>query len=109
MKVETLIQHPIFDALAWTLIHSLWQAAVVAIVIGLLLRLFESASPGLRYNVAVFGLRLIPIIAVATFIYLIQPDEVELIPRAAFVDSSDLSDAQAFLPWGICNHHSPRK
>jgi dipeptidyl aminopeptidase/acylaminoacyl peptidase len=109
MKVETLIQHPIFDALAWTLIHSLWQAAVVAIVIGLLLRLFESASPGLRYNVAVFGLSLIPIIAVATFIYLIQPDEVELIPRAAFVDSSDLSDAQAFFTLGHLQSPQPQE
>lgn len=109
MKVETLIQHPILDALAWTLIHSLWQAAAVAIVIGLLLRLFESASPGLRYNIAVVGLSLIPTIAVATFIYMIQPAEVELIPRTVFAEASDLTEAEAFFTLGHLQSPNPEE
>lgn len=109
MNVETLIQHPIFDALAWTLIHSLWQAAAVAIVVGLLFKLFESASPGLRYNVAVIGLILVPIISVATFIYLIQPTEVELIPRAAFAEASDLTEAEAFFTHGHLQSPNPEE
>ena len=109
MKVNVLAQHPIFDALAWTLIHSIWQATVIAVVIALLLEASKSASPGFRYKLAVTGLGLIPIFAVVTFIYLIQPDEVELIPRAAFADSSDLSDAQAFFTLGHLQSPQPQE
>ena len=109
MNLDALTQHPIFDALAWTLIHSIWQATVVAVVIALLLDVFKSASSSFRYNLAVTGLGLIPVLAVVTFIYQIQPEEVELIPRAAFVDSSDLSDAQAFFTLGHLQSPQPQE
>jgi dipeptidyl aminopeptidase/acylaminoacyl peptidase/beta-lactamase regulating signal transducer with metallopeptidase domain len=109
MKVEALIHHPIFDVLAWTLIHSLWQGAAIAIVIALLLGFFASASPGLRYNITALGLGLIPIFAFATFIYLIQPTETELIPRTAFAETSDLTEAEAFFTLGHLQSPNPEQ
>ncbi len=56
MKIDAFTLHPVLDALAWTLIHSLWQAGIVALVVALLFDLTKSLSARLRYHIAVTGL-----------------------------------------------------
>ncbi len=48
MKIDVFTLHPVLDALAWTLIHSLWQAGLVALVVALLFGLTKSLSARLR-------------------------------------------------------------
>ncbi len=107
MKTDAFTLHPVLDALAWTLIHSLWQAGIVALVVALLFGLTKSLSARLRYHIAVTGLVLIPVLAVVTYLHLIQPAEVELIPRTAFAAASDLSDAEAFFTLGHLQSPDP--
>ena len=109
MRLESIIHHPVLDALAWTLIHSLWQAALVAVAVGLLLDLAKKASPGLRYNIAIVGQALIPVLAIITYLHLIQPDEIELIPRAAMVEAGDLTEAEAFFTLGHLQSPTPEQ
>jgi len=49
-------------ALGWTLLHSLWEGALVALTVALFLRGLRGASPRLRYAMAVAGLLLMAIL-----------------------------------------------
>jgi GWxTD domain-containing protein len=56
MTLANLVQTPLARALGWTLVHSLWQGAIAALV--LLAALFVVRSPRLRYacaGLAMFG------------------------------------------------------
>lgn len=56
------------SALGWTLLHSLWQAAIVLLLTTIMLRLIPARQSSLRYTVASAGLLLLCVIGVATFI-----------------------------------------
>src|SRR6202035_4893869 len=40
----------IIKAFCWTLVHSLWQGLVLAIIAGMVIMLTKKSSPVLRYN-----------------------------------------------------------
>ena len=56
-------------ALGWTVLHSLWQASLVAIVLLLLHFLLRHRTASLRYRISVAGLFLVFGLALATFGY----------------------------------------
>jgi beta-lactamase regulating signal transducer with metallopeptidase domain len=57
-------------AIGWTLLHLLWQGVVIAGVVAVALRLTQRRSAAFRYAIAVSGLLLIVVTAVATGSYL---------------------------------------
>ncbi len=60
------------DAFGWTVLHSLWQATVIAIITGFLLLVCRKKSAHTRYKIAAFGMFSIFIAAFGTFWYLYQ-------------------------------------
>jgi beta-lactamase regulating signal transducer with metallopeptidase domain len=57
-------------AIGWSLIHLLWQGVVIAGVVAVALRLTQRRSAAVRYAIAVTGLLLMVVTAVATGSYL---------------------------------------
>ena len=53
------------DRLGWTLLHSVWEGFLVALVVGVLLRAMRGASSGVRYGVASLGFSACMVMVVA--------------------------------------------
>ncbi|QNF33003.1 M48 family metalloprotease [Adhaeribacter swui] len=64
------------EALGWTILHSLWQGALVAVVLSVLLILLQRHSARLRYAVATSALLATLLIAGITFIRTYQQASV---------------------------------
>ncbi len=60
-------------ALAWTLLHSLWQGMLIALLVTLAFTLLRHRPPEARYGLALTGLALMVLSAVITFMALMQP------------------------------------
>ena len=50
-----------------TLIHFLWQAAIIGVVLSIMLRLFAKTSARLRYSISCAALFSLPVLALVTF------------------------------------------
>jgi TonB family protein len=61
-------------ALGWTLLHFLWQGAVVGVLFGISLAAAVNASPRARYRLALFYLLLLAVAPVATMVWLLPSD-----------------------------------
>jgi bla regulator protein blaR1 len=68
MSIAENISHPFVSALGWSVLHSLWQFLIIALLIRLALELSKRSSSGLRYWLSLAGLLAIPLTFVATFI-----------------------------------------
>ena len=69
---ETLSQEFI-NAIGWTLIHSIWQGAIIALGFGVLLWILHRHSARLRYLSALSALLLMLVVSVLTFFYFLEP------------------------------------
>lgn len=56
---QGLVQHPLLELTGWTIVHSFWQGIVIAVPLGLLLRLQKHRSASSRYLTACVGLLLL--------------------------------------------------
>jgi hypothetical protein len=65
-----MIAQPTIDALAWTLIHFLWQGALLGVLAFFLLRLARPERSSTRYAIGVTTLALMLITCVSTFVVL---------------------------------------
>jgi bla regulator protein BlaR1 len=63
----TFIPDTILRAICWTLLHSLWQGLIFAIVAGIVLVLTKKASSSLRYNLLCCGMILFLAVSGYTF------------------------------------------
>ncbi|MGV3539097.1 MAG: hypothetical protein ACO1OQ_04760, partial [Rufibacter sp.] len=50
LPVASLFSQELVQNLCWTLIHSLWQGLVLAILAGLVVQFTRTSTPVLRYN-----------------------------------------------------------
>ena len=64
--LEYLSSLPIMQALGWTLLHFLWQGALVAAAVGLLLALLRGRSANARYVACCAGMALMIAAPLAT-------------------------------------------
>ncbi len=62
-----MIPDILLRALCWTLLHSLWQGLILAVVAGTILVLTKKASASLRYNLLCCGMILFLLASSATF------------------------------------------
>lgn len=57
------------NALVWTMMHSIWQFLVIAIIMSVLLKRYAADSAAKRYNIATFSLLSAFITSIVTFLY----------------------------------------
>ncbi len=70
--IERIFSPELVHALGWTLVHTLWQAAIFAIALGVLLVLLRKYSARARYNLAIGLLAVFFLTTVLTFVQLYQ-------------------------------------
>src|SRR5262245_2921997 len=79
----------ITNALAWTLIHFLWQGALVALLVAASLALFRRADCRTRYAIACVGMTLMLISAGVTLSTLLMTKEpIPVSPVSSLVDAA---------------------
>ena len=66
MALENILSQEIVQKLGWTLLHFIWQAAAVALLLGILLAVLRKSSANLRYIVACAALGLIVLLPIGT-------------------------------------------
>lgn len=67
--ITALQDHPVVLALGWMLVHSLWQAALIALLVRILWLFLSRKYAALRYRGALLGMLLILTLAGFTFGY----------------------------------------
>jgi len=65
--ITQLLSHDLAYALAWTLVHSLWQITLVAVILSLVLRFTKKKSPQSRYLVSFAALGIVSLMSLVTF------------------------------------------
>ncbi len=84
--------------LGWTLLHFLWQGALIALLLWCALGLVESRAARLRYALCCAALALLPLVPAATFVSLGGIDALH--SRAPAPTVSSLVDVHAALDGG---------
>ncbi len=94
----TMTNSPVMEALGWTLIHSLWQGAIVFLILKLLLRWVTAGAASLRYVLVISALAVMCCWSVSTFLQVYSPipsetfefgpgiSEIIVLPEEAFVE-----------------------
>ncbi len=82
-EISTLLPSELAHALGWTLLHSLWQATAVALLLAAVLAWLPPGRAQWRYVAALGALLLVPLAAAFTFLQYYQPMAAE----AAFGES----------------------
>lgn len=70
----------IIENLGWTLLHSLWQIAFVALILFVALRVLREFSANSRYLASIFALIFSLILPITTFVYLSTDAKTEINP-----------------------------
>jgi bla regulator protein blaR1 len=65
--LSNLISDPIASALGWTLIHSIWQAALTALALALVTPLLKNHSSQTRYLISISSLGFLLVLSLITF------------------------------------------
>lgn len=68
LLLDNIVPDRVVQALGWTIVNSLWQAALAAGLFFLLMLLFRRSSSRLRYYTGILTLLLVAVTAVVTFI-----------------------------------------
>src|SRR5262245_41559462 len=100
IPIETLLDKPIFQALGWTLIHFIWQGALIVILyagVSVLLRRF---SANVRY-IAACAAMLLMLIAPATTMVIIRGDSFD--SAADALSQSPPDDQLGVTDWQSSN------
>jgi len=66
MKALELFSQPVVLRLGWTLVHFVWQATVVAVIVAIVLRFVKKQAASLRYAIAGLALVLIVVMGIVT-------------------------------------------
>ena len=101
--LENILSPQIVQKLGWTLLHFVWQAGVVALLLAILLRALRKSTPNIRYVVACAAMALIILMPTITFNLLSAPEPaspVESIPISAPVSAARQEPYDADMPLG---------
>src|SRR5687767_13179702 len=75
MNRNELLENSIIENLGWTLLHSLWQIALIALVLFLVLQILRSFPANVRYLAATFALLFAAALPVVTFVQLSRSEK----------------------------------
>ncbi|MFP4467526.1 MAG: M56 family metallopeptidase [Bacteroidales bacterium] len=67
MSIIEHLTHPVINALGWTVLHSLWQVALIALLWFLVMKGIQKHAANVRYNISLLALLAIPACFVFTF------------------------------------------
>lgn len=74
MIFEMLLPQPeIINALVWTLLHSVWQFALIALLMSFLLKRYADGGPEKRYYIGTASLLMAFLTGAGTFLYYFNP------------------------------------
>lgn len=68
MSIIEQYTHPFVHALGWSLLHSLWQIALIAFLLKLALKFASAGRAGLRYQISLLAMVAIPISFIVSFL-----------------------------------------
>ena len=81
--ITALLNHPLMGEFGWTLLHSLWQGALIGLIFLVLRLALRRQSASLRYLAGCACLALLPAASVLTFIHETTPAPgAEVVPYA---------------------------
>ena len=94
--IHSLISNKIIQAVCWTLLHSIWQGLLLAIIAAIIVMITRKSAPGLRYNL--FTALFILFTATAGFTFLrqislskkIQSETIEVLSVTPSVDHANI-------------------
>ncbi len=87
------------SALGWTLLHSLWQAALVSVVVALLLIVLNRHAAQVRYKAAIAGMAAVFLLFTGTFVhYYTASENTAVAVPASFVASTGFSTTATPAP-----------
>jgi hypothetical protein len=69
MLAVEILNHPLVNLIGWTLLHFLWQGAIVGVIVAALLAGLRRRNASVRYVVGIVGLAAMaacPLITMAT-------------------------------------------
>lgn len=69
MNPASILESSTVNALVWSIIHSIWQFSLVALIMSLLLKRFQNHTANLRYLIALGSLGFSFIVSLCTFLY----------------------------------------
>ncbi|WP_114748148.1 M56 family metallopeptidase [Pleomorphovibrio marinus] len=78
-KLPVFIPPHWIEALGWTLLHSLWQFALIALVVALVTALLKNSKAAVRFNIGFASLLLMLLVFVGTLIYEFQQVQFPLL------------------------------
>ena len=67
MSIIEHLAHPVINALGWTVLHSLWQVGLIALLWFLLMKGTQKHAANVRYNISLLALLAIPASFAFTF------------------------------------------
>ncbi len=70
--LQNILNETLVNAIGWTILHSIWQGAIVVIIATVVLSLFKNPSSKLRYNMYASALFVLLGCSLSTFCYLHQ-------------------------------------
>ena len=73
MSLTLLTTSPVWTAVGWTMLHMVWVGAAVGLMAALVRRLLRSASPEMRYDIALTCLLLFSLAPGLLFIRIFEP------------------------------------
>jgi beta-lactamase regulating signal transducer with metallopeptidase domain len=94
MNWEIIANSQLIENLGWTLFHSVWQIALIAIILFLVLRIFEKISANARYLISVFALVFALILPLATFVKLDADSSTNSFQNRIFDEGNSASDGK---------------
>ncbi|MBN2212736.1 MAG: pentapeptide repeat-containing protein [Bacteroidales bacterium] len=65
--INSLLPSGVVEAFGWMILHSLWQGAVISVILGLMMIITRKFSAGSRYFIAITAMLFMPVTAVYTF------------------------------------------
>src|SRR5690554_6433662 len=76
--IKDFIPENILNAFGWMIVHSVWQGALIAVLLSIVLLFLNHRSARIRYIVALGALLIFTSTAIRTFIEYYQTSEVHI-------------------------------
>ena len=76
---------PLGDALAWTILHTFWQFALIYLLLNVVLLAIPLSKPNTRYGLLLLGMAVALVLSIGTFIQVF--DQQTLLPEVGYVNS----------------------
>jgi len=93
-----ILSHQVVYKLGWTLLHLLWEAGVVALLLATVLRLLRKSSANLRYVVACSALAVVVILPVVTIRLVPAPPSYALLEAESASLLPPMAEAMKIVP-----------